>query len=230
MKKSVFKNIFFFAIFFCFTVEAVASQKDELRLDYNSALVLVQKGNYAEALAILETILTHPSISSDRKASFAEIELRALFTFARVYHEMALINLQVEQKNFEGIKRFLKKAIKIYQQILTSPFASKEKFGEIYAGSKNNLEYSKILLFQTKQEQKKEKDSLLKQKDIPSLIAELKKSMLKVVSQIEELEVALANYKTLEQKNKLLTQELKLREDFLILQKKILQPQTPSAP
>ena len=223
------RNIFFLTIFFCLTLEVLASQKNELRMEYNSALTLVQKGKYAAALAILETILIHPNISNGNKTSFAEIELRTLFTFARVYNEIAFINLQTEQKNFEAIKPFLQKAIKIYQQILGNQFVVKEIFLEIYTASKNNLEYSKILLFQTKNEQKKAKNSLLEQKDIPSLIEDIKRSMLKVVRQLEELELALANYKVLEQKNRLLEQELNLKEDFLILQKKILQSQNTPA-
>lgn len=221
MKKYI--TSFFLIFFFCFPFVVIASQKEDLRLDYNKALLFVQKRNYPEALAILEAILTNSNISNSKKSSFAKIELLSLFTFARIYNELAFIALQAEEKNYEVPFQYLQRAIKIYQQILNNPFSLGEKFQEIHTASVNNLEYSKILLFQNQEEQKKEKANLLEQKDIPTFIQELKKAIQKTISDIDELEIALVNYKTLEQKNELLKKQLNLNEEFVVLQKKILQ-------
>jgi hypothetical protein len=216
---------FFFCIafFLLFCSEVIARQKEELRQQYNLALGLVQKNNYSQALAILEGVLIHPAIAVKEKSSLAEIQLLSLFTFARIYSELALIAYQAEEKNFEVIEEYFKKGIRIYQEIQTTPFYKKSQFDKINASTKHNLEYAKLALFQIQKEKQEQQNELHNQKDIPALIQELKEQQKKNIKQIEKLEEALPNYTTQKQKNQLLEKQLEIARKFALLQEKIKQ-------
>ena len=201
----------------------LASEKDNLRKQYNSALLLLEKKEYTQAQFALETILSHSSILVKEKSSLVKIKLLSLFKLAAIYNNFATIELQLVKKNFEVIENYLKKAIRIYQKILAEKFIHKNKFAELLASTKHNLEYTKLKLFDLHAHQEALFFKTNQQKKIPILIQELKKEEEQVFKKIKELELLVQNFATQKTKDQLAKKQTKIQKKFFILQKKIHQ-------
>ena len=217
-------RIIFCLLLFFLLHSSLFANREEFRQEYNQALALIKKYSYTQGISILENLLIYPEFEKNK--DYQEIRFRALLSFARVYGEVAFLELKKEQKNIPAIRIYFQQAIRIYQQILEENLILEGSLENILSISKQNLMLFKLQLYQLKTEEEQKELALFGEKDIPTIIQELKKEEKKISQEIAKLEQELINYNTQEKINLLLKKKLLIQKKFLVLEKKIQQRST----